>query len=155
MSIRILPRNSHDCYSPFYLDYRFLYPGALVLRSLIPDVAVSHIVRVGHRSFLALLFSRVATGRSLTRCAHGQTKRSFRNSLCGHCSSRNANVASLAWRRTCADRCGHPGLEIMKAAGCKSDESKQFLSLKFGNLGLVHQFASVIAPGFTAETPPP
>src|SRR6266446_2367798 len=111
---------------------------------------LSHIVRFGHRSFLALLFSRVAIGRSLTRCAHGQTKRSFRNSLCGHCSSRNANVASVAWRRTFADRCGHPGLEIMKAAGCKSDESKQFLSLKFGNLGLVHQFASVIAPGFTA-----
>jgi hypothetical protein len=34
----------------------------------------------------------------------------------------------------------------MKAAGCKSDESNQFLSLKFGNLGLVHQFASVVAP---------
>jgi hypothetical protein len=28
----------------------------------------------------------------------------------------------------------------MKAAGCKSDESKQFLSVKFGNLRLVHQF---------------
>jgi hypothetical protein len=43
----------------------------------------------------------------------------------------------------------------MKAAGYKSDESNQFLSLKFGNLRLVHQFASVVAPGFTAETPPP
>jgi hypothetical protein len=43
----------------------------------------------------------------------------------------------------------------MKAAGCKSDEGNQFLSLKFGNLLLVHQFASVAAHGFTAETPPP
>jgi bacterial/archaeal transporter family protein len=31
--------------------------------------------------------------------------------------SRNANVASLAWRRTCADRRGHPCLQMMKGVG--------------------------------------
>jgi transporter family protein len=29
----------------------------------------------------------------------------------------NDNVASLAWRRTCADRRGHPGLQMMKGVG--------------------------------------
>jgi len=105
----------------------------LVLRKrLIPDMALSHIVRFGHRSFLALLFPRVATGRSLTRCAHGQTKRSFRNSFCCHCSSRNANVASLAWRRTRADRRGHPGLQIMNPLNANQMRATSFLNLKFG-----------------------
>src|SRR5437867_1307575 len=70
-------------------------------------------------------FSRVAIGRSLTRCAHGQTKCPFRNSLRGHCSSRNGNVASLDWRRTCADGCRDPGFQIKKAAGCEYGESKR------------------------------
>jgi len=95
-------------------------------------IASFSIVGFGPRSFLALLFSRVATGRSLTRCAHGQTKCPFRNSLRCRCPSRNTNVASLAWRRTCADRRGHPGLQ-MKAAGCKSDESNQFAQLEIWN----------------------
>ena len=113
---------------------RFIYPIVLVLQHhLIPDMALSDIVRSGDRSFLALLFSRVATGRSVTRCAHGQTKCPFRNSLRGHCSLRNGNVASLAWRRTCADGCRNPGFQIKRAAGFESGESnRHFSSLRFG-----------------------
>jgi hypothetical protein len=40
------------------------------------------------------------------------------------------NLASVAWRRAFADRCGHPSLEIMNPAGCKSDESNQFSQLE-------------------------
>ncbi len=98
---------------------------------------------ISFRTWLFLILSGLATGlswlcyfralqlgRSATRCAHGQTKCPFRNSLCGHCSSRNANVASVAWRRTCADRRGHPRLQIMNPAGCKSDKSNQFSQLE-------------------------
>jgi hypothetical protein len=139
--------DSHNYDSPFYLDGRFIYPIVLVLQHyLIPDMALSDIVRFGDRSFMALLFPSLAIGRSFTRCADGQTKCSFRNSLCSHCSWRNANVASLAWRRTCADRRGHPGLQIMNPAGCKSDESNQFSQLEIWNLGL---FPSIRIGGCT------
>jgi hypothetical protein len=35
--------------------------------------------------------------------------------------------------------------------GCKSDENNQFCRLKFGILGLVHQFAAAVALRFAAE----
>ncbi len=44
-------------------------------------------VATGDRSLLALLFSGLATGGSITGRADGQTKCPFRNSLRGHCSS--------------------------------------------------------------------
>jgi len=100
---------------------------------------------VSFRTWLFLILSGLATGLSwlwyfralqlgeASRIAPmDKLKCPFRNSLRCRCSSRNSNVASLAWRRTCADRRGHPGLQ-MKAAGCKSDESNQFAQLEIWN----------------------